>query len=111
MIGQGVSSRSSHSWAAGRTTSAAKPCTQSRMSFWSWLSASEKLTSCAAAPEIASSAASVASVASEALADDWAVADIKCSWLRGWTNGRSRGDLVEEASEIPYRQKGLTAAV
>src|SRR4051812_11359672 len=41
MIGQGVSSRSSHSAAAGRTTPSAKPCTQSRMSFWSWLSSSE----------------------------------------------------------------------
>src|SRR3954447_7947958 len=35
MIGHGVSSRSSHSEAAGRTTSAAKPWTQSRMSRWS----------------------------------------------------------------------------
>src|SRR5215213_3227088 len=35
MIGHGVSSRSSHSPAAGRTTSAAKPWTQSRMSRWS----------------------------------------------------------------------------
>src|SRR6476620_2064953 len=35
MIGQGVSSFSSHSEAAGRTTSAAKPWTQSRMSRWS----------------------------------------------------------------------------
>src|SRR5215218_10441728 len=35
MIGHGVSSRSSHSDAAGRTTSAAKPWTQSRMSRWS----------------------------------------------------------------------------
>ena len=43
MIGHGVSSRSSHSAAAGRTTSAAKPWTQSRMSFWSWLSSSEKV--------------------------------------------------------------------
>ena len=41
MIGQGVSSRSSHSWAAGRMTSCAKPWTQSRMSRWSWLSSSE----------------------------------------------------------------------
>src|SRR3954454_8841090 len=41
MIGQGVSSRSSHSAAAGRTTPSAKPWTQSRMSFWSWLSSSE----------------------------------------------------------------------
>src|SRR4051794_26622102 len=38
MIGQGVSSRSSHSAAAGRTTFSAKPCTHSWMSFWSWLS-------------------------------------------------------------------------
>src|SRR3954451_14307898 len=35
MTGHGVSSRSSHSEAAGRTTSAAKPWTQSRMSRWS----------------------------------------------------------------------------
>ena len=33
MIGQGVFSFSSHSCAAGRITSAAKPCTHSRMSF------------------------------------------------------------------------------
>ena len=45
MIGQGVSSRSSHSCAAGRITSAAKPWTQSRMSFWSWLSSSENVGS------------------------------------------------------------------
>ena len=32
MIGQGVSSRSSHSWAAGRTTSSAKSWTH----FWIW---------------------------------------------------------------------------
>jgi hypothetical protein len=32
MMGHGVSSRSSHSAAAGRTTSRAKPCTQSRSS-------------------------------------------------------------------------------
>src|SRR4051794_31448591 len=38
ITGQGVSSRSSHSSAAGRTTPSAKPCTHSRMSFWSWLS-------------------------------------------------------------------------
>src|SRR3954453_17797883 len=42
MIGQGVSSRSSHSEAAGRTTFSAKPWTQSRMSFWSCDSSSEK---------------------------------------------------------------------
>src|SRR6185436_18783762 len=41
MIGQGVSSRSSHSAAAGRTTFSAKPWTHSWMSFWSWLSSSE----------------------------------------------------------------------
>ncbi|CAM5680743.1 hypothetical protein STENM327S_04770 [Streptomyces tendae] len=38
MTGQGVSSRSSHSAAAGRMTSAAKPCSQSRTSFCSSLS-------------------------------------------------------------------------
>src|ERR671914_2947636 len=41
MIGHGVSSRSSHSAAAGRTTCSAKPCTQSRMSRWSCESSSE----------------------------------------------------------------------
>src|SRR3954451_16404574 len=40
MTGQGVSSRSSHSDAAGRTVLSAKPWTQSRMSFWSWFSSS-----------------------------------------------------------------------
>src|ERR1700704_5325758 len=42
MIGHGVSSRSSHSWAAGRTTPSAKPCTQSRMSSWSCVRSSVK---------------------------------------------------------------------
>src|SRR5438309_4550764 len=60
MIGHGVCSCSSHSWAAGRTTSAANPWTQSRMSFWSWVSSSEKVTSWLAAPVIASTAASAA---------------------------------------------------
>ena len=41
MIGQGVSSRSSHSAAAGRTTCSAKPWTQSRMSRWSSESSNE----------------------------------------------------------------------
>src|SRR5262245_3175793 len=45
MTGHGVCSRSSHSWAAGRTTLSANPWTQSRMSFWSWLSWSEKVVS------------------------------------------------------------------
>ena len=40
ITGQGVSSRSSHPSAAGRTTPSAKPWTQSRMSFWSWFSSS-----------------------------------------------------------------------
>ncbi len=35
MIGHGVSSRSSHSWAAGRTTFTANPWAQSRTSFCS----------------------------------------------------------------------------
>src|SRR5882757_10036626 len=42
MTGHGVSSRSSHSGAAGRMTSLAKPCTQSRRSRWSSLSSKEK---------------------------------------------------------------------
>ena len=50
MIGHGVCSFSSHSWAAGRTTSAANPWTQSRMSFWSWVSSSEKTGSWTPAP-------------------------------------------------------------
>src|SRR5580700_4469749 len=73
MIGHGVFSFSSHSCAAGRTTSAAKPCTQSRMSFWSWVSASENVTSWLAAPAIASTAASAASVTVGLESDDMAV--------------------------------------
>ena len=46
MIGQGVSSRSSHSAAAGRMTPAANPCTQSRMSRWSSESSSENAAVC-----------------------------------------------------------------
>jgi hypothetical protein len=45
MIGQGVSSRSSHSDAAGRTTFSAKPWTQSRMSRWSCVRSREKVVS------------------------------------------------------------------
>src|SRR5215475_7510583 len=44
MIGHGVSSRSSHSAAAGRTTSSAKPCTQSRRSRWSSVRSRENST-------------------------------------------------------------------
>src|SRR5918997_4629951 len=43
MIGQGVSSRSSHSAAAGRTVFSAKPWTQSRRSFWSESSSRENV--------------------------------------------------------------------
>ena len=47
MIGQGVSSRSSHSWAAGRTTFSAKSWTHFRSCSWSSLRALEKsLISC-----------------------------------------------------------------
>src|SRR4051812_10161494 len=45
MMGHGVSSRSSHSCAAGRMTFSENPCTQSRMSFWSCVSASENVGS------------------------------------------------------------------
>src|ERR1700691_6229935 len=62
MIGQGVCSFSSHSCAAGRMTSAAKPWTHSRMSFWSWVSAIENAASWLAEAVIASTAASAASV-------------------------------------------------
>ena len=48
MIGHGVSSRSSHSAAAGRTTCSAKPCTQSRMSRWSCVRSSENEVAVAA---------------------------------------------------------------
>src|SRR3954471_10345591 len=48
MSGQGVSSRSSHSAAAGRTTFAANPWTQSRTSRWSWLSSIENAVAVAA---------------------------------------------------------------
>ena len=95
MIGQGVLSFSSHSCAAGRITSAAKPCTQSRTSFWSWVRASEKLTSVLAALVIASTAASAASVES---ATD--VADIEgapFSYERGRTGVRRSEAVVQDA--------------
>ena len=41
MIGHGVSSRSSHSWAAGRITSSAKSCTHCWICSWSSFNASE----------------------------------------------------------------------
>ena len=62
ITGQGVSSRSSHSAAAGRTTPSAKPWTQSRMSLWSSESSSENEVSGAPSPATAASAAAVASV-------------------------------------------------
>src|SRR5437879_6646697 len=43
MIGHGVSSRSSHSWAAGRTTFSAKSWTH--FWIWSWSSSSCRLNS------------------------------------------------------------------
>src|ERR1700680_3162093 len=111
MIGQGVSSFSSHSWAAGRTTSAAKPWTQLRMSFWSWLSASEKVVSLSAEPAIASTAASTASVASVALAlatRDVAEADI--GWDLLWMTGSGKrgcegGPLLSVAHARAMRLK------
>src|SRR4051794_32379663 len=74
MIGQGVSSRSSHSEAAGRITFSAKPCTHSRMSFWSWFSAIENSRSgaspsvgtCASAARAAASVGVAASIGSAA---------------------------------------------
>src|SRR5436305_5628894 len=62
MIGQGVSSRSSHSAAAGRTTFSANPCTHSRMSFWSWFSAIENSPAGSCPVCWASAARAVASV-------------------------------------------------
>src|SRR6476646_174121 len=62
ITGHGVSSRSSHSSAAGRTTPSAKPCTHSRMSFWSWLSSSVNCGSLGASDvELASSSSACAS--------------------------------------------------
>src|SRR5437762_2855768 len=46
MTGQGVSSRSSHSAAAGRPTPSAKPWTQSRMSRWSCVRSRAKVGVC-----------------------------------------------------------------
>src|ERR671935_1749464 len=63
MIGHGVSSRSSHSCAAGRTTPSAKPCTHSRMSFWSWLSSRLKPASAPPPPSSARVACATASSA------------------------------------------------
>src|SRR5438874_1354782 len=48
MIGHGVSSRSSHSWAAGRTTVSAKSCTH--FSIWSWSSLRSRENSGIATP-------------------------------------------------------------
>src|ERR1700684_701177 len=73
-------------------TSAAKPCTQSRMSFWSWLNASENVTSWPAAPAIASTAASAASGTGGAAAVG--DADIGSSPRARSTRKRSRVDAV-----------------
>src|SRR5438477_222976 len=48
MIGHGVSSRSSHTWAAGRTTVSAKSCTH--FSIWSWSSLRSRENSGIATP-------------------------------------------------------------
>src|SRR3569623_298276 len=62
MSGHGVSSRSSHSEAAGRTTPSAKPCTHSRMSFRSWFSSRVNLGSpWGSDEEMASSSSALAS--------------------------------------------------
>ncbi len=84
MIGHGVCSFSSHSCAAGRITSAANPWTQSRMSFWSWVSASENVASWLAELVIASTAASAASVLTSGLATVVVVADIWRDLLWMW---------------------------
>ncbi len=80
MIGHGVCSFSSHSWAAGRTTSAAKPWTQSRMSFWSWVSSSEKPASWAIGRGASSA---IGSGAGTSESGDRVGVDIECSlgWL------------------------------
>ena len=59
MTGHGVSSRSSHSAAAGRTTPSAKPCTQSRTSRWSSESSREKAAGAAASGAVGAGAVSV----------------------------------------------------
>src|SRR5215218_2154213 len=60
ITGQGVSSRSSHSCAAGRTTCSANPWTQSRMSLCSWLSSRLKTESGSPPPLTAAAACSAA---------------------------------------------------
>src|SRR5689334_1759201 len=71
MIGQGVSSRSSHSAAAGRTTFSEKPWTQSRMSFWSWLSSSVNFGSpCSEGVLLASSRSALASTSATVAESD-----------------------------------------
>ena len=67
ITGQGVSSRSSHSEAAGRTTFSAKPCTQSRMSFWSSVRASENVGGASGAAPVDSAARAC----SEVVASIW----------------------------------------
>src|SRR3954447_2635088 len=68
ITGHGVSSRSSHSSAAGRTTPSAKPCTQSRMSFWSWFSSSVNFGPSLDAPSVLP-AASATSFSASATAE------------------------------------------
>src|SRR4051812_41971310 len=77
ITGHGVSSRSSHSSAAGRTTPSAKPCTHSRMSFWSWLSSSVNLGSPSASDvELASSSSALTSTS----ATEESAMEAKSTW-------------------------------
>src|ERR1700729_3893210 len=100
MTGQGVLSFSSHSCAAGRITSAAKPCTQSRTSFWSCVSASEKLASLLAALVIASTAASAASVESTT-----EVADIEGAPFSLYEGVRTGGRRLGRAAQTQGRER------
>src|ERR1700722_15219269 len=76
------------------------------MSFWSWLSASENVTSWPAAPEIASTAASAASVAAGVARSDVTDADIGgFSWV-DVEEGVIGEQVVLEAGEF----LGLVAA-
>ena len=92
MIGHGVSSRSSHSAAAGRTTCSAKPCTQSRMSRWSCESSSENGAAVAASmPPMLTSAAAPARRYRSAFWNSYAFAASDSYWYssvpspNGWS--------------------------
>src|SRR3954471_19162246 len=108
MISQGVSSRSSHSAPAGRTTFSAKPWTQSRMSFWSCESAIVKAPGSACLSRSSRSGAAVA------------VASIGCDGpfeerVRQWTypsvnDVQNMSDNFVTLADMPTRERSRSRA-